>query len=79
MDKQEGGDSDAFKGILYPHLDAIICHAVANGLNLDSPKLVKIDNKKIKSQYATKKNVENLIKQMVSPASIWKRNNLLVY
>lgn len=73
LDDQEGGDTDAFKGVTYPHLDAIICHAVKNGLVLDKTEKVTIDRTKIDSPYATDQIINGLIAQMVSSASVWKR------
>lgn len=73
LDEQEGGDADAFKGVQYPHLDAIICHAVKSGLGLNKQEFAKVDADLIASDHATQEIVDNLVKQMVSPASVWKR------
>jgi len=72
-DSQEGGDADAFFGIEYPHLDAIMCLAMKNGLELDQKKFIKVDAKLIDSKYANQKAVDKLIKQIIAPSSIWKR------
>ena len=73
LDEKEGGDVDAFKGVHYPHLDAVICHAVKNGLRLDSDLFVKVGAEYIDSDYASQEVVDGLVKQMCSPGSIWKR------
>ncbi|GEM_PF-2514494 len=73
LDDQEGGDTDAFRGVQYPHLDAIICHAAAQGLDLTVSNQVHVDASLIDSPYATQEVVDVLIAQMSSPASVWKR------
>jgi len=73
LDNEEGGDTDAFRGVYYPHLDAIICHAVKNGLKLDESQYVFVDSKSIDCSVATQETVDYLIKQMISPSSVWKR------
>src|SRR3989339_520124 len=73
LDDDEGGDTDAFKGIYYPHLDAIICHAVKNGLKLDETKFIMVNANLIDSVYSSQETVDLLIRQMASPASVWKR------
>jgi NAD+ synthetase len=73
LDKQEGGDVDAFQGVRYPHLDAIICHATSAGLDLEKPAPVHVDATHIDSIYASQEVVDRLIAQMVSPSAVWKR------
>lgn len=73
LDNDEGGDSDAFKGVYYPHLDAIICQAVNKGLKLDQASFVGIDASLIDSKSASQEVVDYLVQQMISPSSVWKR------
>lgn len=73
LDEQEGGDTDAFQGVQYPHLDAIICHAVKNGLKLDEISSPVVDASYIDSDEATQEVVDQLLAQMTSPGSVWKR------
>ena len=73
LDEHEGGDVDAFHGVPYPHLDAIICHAAASGLDLTKAKAVPVDATKIRCPQATQEVVDQLIAQMTSPSSVWKR------
>lgn len=73
LDEKEGGDADAFKGVQYPHLDAIICYAVKNGFKLDKDTFVKVDAMHIDSDHASQEVVDGLVKQMCSPGSVWKR------
>jgi NAD+ synthase len=74
LDDQEGGDSDAFKGVKYPELDALICQAVKDGLRLDSTQKVFVDVAKFSSiQSIPQETADFLINQMVSPVSVWKR------
>lgn len=73
LDEEEGGDTDAFHGVRYPDLDAIICHAVAAGMKLDETRPVRIDAMHIHSNAANEETVNALIAQMSSPASVWKR------
>ena len=73
LDEEEGGDVDAFKGVTYPHLDAIICHATAEGLDLEKAESVSVKAGLINSEYATQEVVDSLINQMTSPGSVWKR------
>lgn len=73
LDELEGGDSDAFGGIAYPHLDAIICHAAANGFDLEEKKDVHVAAEKIQHDRADQERVDQLVATMQSPASIWKR------
>lgn len=73
LDSDEGGDTDAFRGIYYPHLDAIICLAVRSGLRLDKVDFVSVPGNLIQSPAASQENVDSLVRQMFSPASVWKR------
>jgi len=73
LDEREGGDADAFGGIQYPHLDAIICHATKAGLDLAKLVPVRIDADLIASDLATQERVDSIIATMVSPGSVWKR------
>ena len=73
LDNDEGGDSDAFKGVYYPHLDAIICYAVRNGLKLDQIGFVGVDSSLIDSKSASQEVVDYLVQQIISPSSVWKR------
>lgn len=73
LDQDEGGDVDAFHGVRYPDLDAIISLACEAGLDLCVPSPIHVDANYIPSPTATQETVDNLIAQMVSPASVWKR------
>jgi NAD+ synthetase len=74
LDNQEGGDTDAFKGVSYPLLDVLICYAVKNGLRLDSTQKVALNVSEIPTlQNIPQETADYLIKQMASPASVWKR------
>lgn len=73
LDQDEGGDIDAFHGIRYPDLDAIICYATSAGLDLSVADPVPVDASRIHSPIATQKIVDSLIAQMASPVSVWKR------
>lgn len=73
LDIEEGGDTDAFRGVYYPHLDAIICYAAKNGFDLLKETPVPVDAEKIDSPNATQEIIDKLIAQMSSPASVWKR------
>lgn len=73
LDQEEGGDTDAFHGVRYPDLDAIICHATAGGLNLHVPTPVRVNATLIHSPQATQEVVDRLVAQMASPFSVWKR------
>ncbi|OIO20036.1 MAG: NAD(+) synthase [Candidatus Magasanikbacteria bacterium CG_4_9_14_0_2_um_filter_41_10] len=75
LDEREGGDVDAFKGVQYPHLDAIICYAVKNGLMLDKDTFVTVPAGNIDSDFATQEVVDGLVRQMSSPGSVWKRKS----
>ncbi len=73
LDTEEGGDTDAFRGVYYPHIDAIICHAAKNGLDLFVATPVAVDATQIQTPSATQAVVDSLTAQMVSPAAVWKR------
>lgn len=73
LDGEEGGDVDAFRGVRYPHLDAIICHATKNGLDLAKSITVHVGSNLIHSDVVTQEKIDYLVGQMVSPASVWKR------
>ncbi len=73
LDELEGGDTDAFGGIQYPHLDAIICHATKAGFDLTQIKTVSVDATTIASSAATQEVVDHLVATMASPAAVWKR------
>jgi len=75
LDHDEGGDVDAFHGVRYPDLDAIICHAVVSGLDLCVSNPVHVPADAIHSPQATQEVIDRLIAQMTSPASVWKRTN----
>lgn len=72
-DEHEGGDIDAFYGVRYPHLDALVCHAVAAGLDLEQATPVRVNSAFIGSPYASQEVVDLLIAQMISPTAVWKR------
>ena len=73
LDQDEGGDVDAFHGVRYPDLDVIICHAVAAGLDLSTANPVHVPADTLHSPQATQEVINQLIAQMTSPASAWKR------
>jgi hypothetical protein len=73
LDSFEGGDADAFGGVQYPDLDAIICHAVASGLSLESTKSVEVNSNLIAN--TSQQQIKKVIDQIVSPVSVWKRTH----
>ncbi len=75
LDDLEGGDTDAFKGVRYPHLDAIICYAAKAGFDLEHVSDVTVDASLIQSEYATQEIVDHLTKTMGAPGSVWKRTS----
>ncbi len=75
LDEHEGGDADAFKGVQYPHLDAVICYAAKAGLDLEKSEFVSVDADQIASEFASQEIVDGLVRQMTSPGSVWKRTS----